>query len=600
MFTTAIEFRDRRTCTEAVCWSPPLFFALTLGGRIGTRLSRLSQRELIEALKRVWACELSYLTNPDNETTIARDFLSSSVVLIAGSLVSSLILSISSIVVARLLGPAQYGLYSLALTLPFFVQILAGAGVSTAITRYASFHLSRGEPIIAKRKTTNGILFLFVFSLALTLVSLFTSGIMSSVFLHRSSIAFYVQIASILIFGTTASTWITTAFLGWGSSLEASFWMIVQAVLKLVFSVILILLGFGILGAVVGTVLAPTIAGVFGTARLYGKKLKITDSQTSQEKSRDFLADFSVDVKEMVRYGFPLYVGNAILTFSQQPYLLFILALLESDVIIGYYSAANVFANSLNVVANFVGLAAFPAFSRLFGAKSDISAAFTYSIRYVSFVVMPLLLFLVETSPTIITSLYGSAYLTGAYYLQFLLVSLLLNAFGLTVLPALFNGVGKTRLTMLMNIAESTATLVPAPLLAFSFHLGVIGVLYALVISNFASTILGLYLAKKYLEATVGYAHLFRTLLTALVCYGVLYALSIKLPRISNLPFFFLEFAIYFALYLTLAPVPLFRIIDSNDIMRLQSASRGLGVLTRIVDLILSYESYLSRKLGQR
>ena len=57
--------------------------------------------------------------------------------LFLGNGLSTGLLAISSIIVARLLGPANYGLYSIALILPSFVVLIGQFGLGAAATRFS-------------------------------------------------------------------------------------------------------------------------------------------------------------------------------------------------------------------------------------------------------------------------------------------------------------------------------------------------------------------------------------------------------------------------------------------------------------------------------
>ena len=58
--------------------------------------------------------------------------------LFVGRLAYNAISAVGSIVIARLLGPANYGIISIALIYPLMFSGLADLGLSTAIMRYAS------------------------------------------------------------------------------------------------------------------------------------------------------------------------------------------------------------------------------------------------------------------------------------------------------------------------------------------------------------------------------------------------------------------------------------------------------------------------------
>jgi O-antigen/teichoic acid export membrane protein len=536
------------------------------------------------------------------EQKIARQSIDSTFIVTIGNIAYSVILAISSLIVARLLGPGAYGVYGLALAIPLFLQLLAGVGVGPAITRYSAYYLSQGNMKTAQRMTKNAILFLALTGLAVTYLSFVFSGSFSSIFLHRPELTLFVEVASISIIGQTLFNFLTGAFVAWGIPIQDAIWNILQAILKLAASVILVLVGLGIDGALWGFDISYFFAGFFGILALYIMKLRKGTEPKKEMSIGTSLSvkDFASDVNKMVRYGLPAYTGNVILIFSQQPILIIILSVIASNTIIGYYSAATNIASALGLIIGSLAPVFFAAFARLDGIKSDTASAFAYTVKYVSFFMMPVMIFLIASSNLVIEIIYGRSYLPAYYYLELLIIAYLPLAFGQAVLSSFFNGVGKTRFTMYMTLVETLATLAPALILIIWLKLGVNGLLYSIIISNIVPTVFGLWIAEKYLRAKADYVSLMKMLIASIVCYGVVYLLSsFVFIGVSDFLFslvaFFVELLVFLGLYLTL--VPLFHAIESEDVDHLKMSSHGLTIVSRFLHPILDYESFLIQHL---
>jgi O-antigen/teichoic acid export membrane protein len=495
----------------------------------------------------------------------------------------------ASLAVARLLGPGEYGLYSLALALPLLLQMLVGFGVRTAVNRYSAYNISKGDTLAAQRMTKNAILFLILTALALTALSVTLSSVISLTLLNRPQLTLYVEAASTLIFGQALYNFLTPAFVGWSAPLQDAFWTTVQAILKFAISVVLILLGFGIFGALYGYVFSCLLSGIFGIIALY--LIKLRGNSANKETGWSF-ARFSEDVKEMIKFGFPVYIGNIILVFSQQPVITIILSYIATNTIIGYYSAASNITQTLSVISAALTPAFFTAFASLNGMNSDTGLAFRYAVKYVSYFMMPLIIFLLAAADLLIDILYGKAYLQSSYFLELLTIAYLPYAFGYSVLIPYFSGTGNTKMIMFMNIVEALGTLAPALILVLLLKLGISGLLLAIIISNVGPTAFGLYSAQKYLRVKVDYSSLARTFFVSILCYLLIYALSLfQLSGISYLFSFPIELVVYFVSYITL--MPLAGAVQMDDIVRLKMSTRGIRVLDRFLDIILGYESFL-------
>ena len=101
---------------------------------------------------------------------IARRSTRGSFALFAGNLLNTAVSFVAIIIIARLFGPSDYGVYSLAVLIPGILLNLLGFGVNSGITRYAAYHLSQQEPDLAKRMTINGVVFILLFGAVLTCV----------------------------------------------------------------------------------------------------------------------------------------------------------------------------------------------------------------------------------------------------------------------------------------------------------------------------------------------------------------------------------------------------------------------------------------------
>ena len=185
----------------------------------------------------------------------------------------------------------------------------------------------------------------------------------------------------------------------------------------------------------------------------------------------------------MVNYGVPAF-GASILTGVWPYYLSIVLAVVASNVVIGYYQAAFTFTVAISLLSGAAGSALFPAFSSLHGQKGDLQKALKLAVRYVAYVTMPVVFVLAATARELIVIFYGHSFSAGATFLVILALSAAPVLLGLTVLPSFFNGVARTKLTLFMVGLGAAVLFVSAPILAINLNLGVDGVIYGLLLSN--------------------------------------------------------------------------------------------------------------------
>ncbi len=87
----------------------------------------------------------------DELTEIAGTAARGGLFLFAGNTASTAILAIGVIVVARLLGPLNYGLYTLTVTIPVLLVALGDLGMNYALVRLPARLRAQGEQVRANR-----------------------------------------------------------------------------------------------------------------------------------------------------------------------------------------------------------------------------------------------------------------------------------------------------------------------------------------------------------------------------------------------------------------------------------------------------------------
>jgi len=504
------------------------------------------------------------------------------VVLFAGGFLSTALLAVSSIVVARLLGPASYGSYTLVLLIPQILQLFVGLGVASAITRFSAYYVARGEPGVARRFSVNSIIFLVLFGSALSVVCFVGAGFLSAVVLHRQALAPLVRYVSIAVLAQTVLQTSVSGLMGWNSMGWASASSILQAAVRISIAPILVILGYGVFGAITGYTAGYLIAGGAAGLALYALRLRGSMGEGGGK--------FFADVKEMVSYGLPIYTGS-VLTGLATYYVTLLVAVIAVDAAVGFYQAASNITVAYSLALSALTMALFPAFSSLHGAGADTGLAFRHATKYVAYIMAPIILFIAGGSDVIVRILYGSAFSSADTYLTLLAVSDIPPVVGLTVATAFFNGIGKTRLSLAVNGLGAVVLFVAAPLLGSVLNLGVDGLIYAQLIASAVAAIAGLYLASRYLKATVDLRSLGAIFVASALGYVVLLLLSsLALPGLLTLA---ADALVFLLVYFTSAP--LLGAIDAADIERLGSAMGGMGAFARLLQPVLKYELLILR-----
>ncbi len=509
-------------------------------------------------------------------------------ILLGGSFISNLLLLVNVLIVARLLGQYLYGQYTLSITPATIFILLSGIGINTAITRFAAYHISRGETREAKRKTANGIMFLLLFGAGLSAAAYLSSPYIAGSVFHRAFLAPDIRLSSLAVIGQIAFQCGISSLVGWASPKPAGATYIVQATIKVTLAPALILLGFAVFGTVFAQMSSLLAAAFFAIIALYITKLAGGDGMGRQGHL------FFSDVKELITYGIPSEIGLYFSSFAGQNYVIIILGIIASDATVGYFQVATGVTAIISVVATSLTLSLFAGFSSLHGQQKDTGRAFVYAVKYVAYVAAPFIFFLMAASISIIRVVFGTRYAPAAPLLTLISFSNVPMVIGQSVFTPYFNGIGKTRFTMLALIADGLTALALAPILGLYF--GAYGVTFALLGSNLVSGVSALYLAKRHLDIQIDYRSSALAVGVSVLCAAVTYGSGLLNPSnslYSTLATLVLQFMVFFGLYLLLAP--LLNVVDKNDIVRLTGATKEMGIFSKVALILLRIEDRLAR-----
>ncbi len=465
--------------------------------------------------------------------------------LLGGQAVSYLIAGIGSIIIARLLGPEGYGLYSLALAVPTLVALFTDFGVSQALVRLTA--RERGSPDLPG-KVTSALLFALFTALAAASAGVLAAPLLSEIVVRRSAVAFAAAVGMAYVALNSVALASYSTLLGLGDARGLALAPVARETVKTLAAPALILLGLGYLGAVVGHVAGYAAFAAFTVARVV-KQLGVAKPAEPAQ------------VRLLLSYGLPLYAGTVVSTLIST-YQLSVLAWLVSDVEIGNFRAASNFAALLSVLSAPIASALFPMFSVIDGPET--AAAFRYSVRYTALVLVPAGVFTALAAPDLVRTVYGREYALAPLYLSLQALAYLYAGLGSAVLGSYFQGLGKPEVNFRAALVSSAVILVLTPPLAAAFR--VAGAVAATLAAALASLLYLLREAGK-LGAKLDLNYSRRVYLASLLA-GLAQA-PLLLLELHPLPRLALSAAVFLAAYL--ACCVLVRCLTLEDVERLKS-----------------------------
>ena len=377
--------------------------------------------------------------------------------LLWGLVISTVISSVATIFVARLLGSDLYGLYGIVLIAPTLIGVFRDWGINSAMVRCTAQYLSEDRASEVRSILVSGIIFEVILGMALSTVSFALSGYLAANVFHRPEIASLIQIASISILAGGLISAASSAFLGIEKMELNSLMLILQSIIKTVTMVALVIAGFGTSGAILGYTVAMVIAGLIGVTLVWTQYMKLP-------KLGSYKLEIKAYIKSMLSYGAPLSVSVIISGFQAQ-YYAFLLPIfyIADNVPIGNYGIASTFVVLIAFFATPITTMLFPAFSKLNPQKDRVTLqnVFQYSVKYASLLVIPVAALVMCLAEPAVSTLFGQTYASAPLFLALLSLTYFFPAFGSLSTSNLISSQGKTTFILYLTLTLSSHRIAP-------------------------------------------------------------------------------------------------------------------------------------------
>lgn len=495
-----------------------------------------------------------------------------------GVALSTIIMAAGTIILARLMTPEEYGLYSIALIPASMAVLFRDWGVTSAITKYTASLRAQNKEHEARAIISTGTLFEIILGLAISAIIILLSGFIASSIFNRPESATLIAIGATTIFISGLLTASQSCFTGFEKMGLTSLTNTAQAIAKTIASPILVFLGLSALGATVGYTLSILAAALIGLLLLCLKilrKLKPTNPQK---------VNITQTLKEMLRYGFPLSISKILIGFLAQFYS-FMMVIYCTDAMIGNYQVAAQFATILTFFTTPISTVLFPAFSKINPNKESelLQTVFTFSVKYTAILLVPSTVAMMALSQPMISTLFGEKWVYASFFLVLYVIGNLYALFGNLSLGSFLAGVGETKTQMKLSLIQLAFGIPLGFLLIPSF--GIVGLIIGNIASSAPIVFLGLYWVWKKYKAKVDFVSSFKILFASAIAAAASF-IAISIITFADWAELALGGLIFLAVYLILAP--LIDAINQTDINNLRAMFAGLGMISKLLEIPLT------------
>jgi O-antigen/teichoic acid export membrane protein len=271
-------------------------------------------------------------------------------------------------------------------------------------------------------------------------------------------------------------------------------------------------------------------------------------------------------LKLILGFSLPLYgatlVGGGL---TQIQNLLMTLHVPNS--VIGNYSAATNFGVLISFFTVPIATVLFPLFSRLPRGSPELSTVFRNSVKYTTFITLPVALCLIALSEPVVAVVYGGGYPLAASFMKVYLILFLFEGIGGLSLGNLVAGIGESKVALATNLLT---VLVGAPMSLILIPMyGIWGLLATLIVAPRVGALFMLWLVKKSLGFTVDWGASLRLYAAGLAAF-LITSLALTVTGADGWAAILLGGGLFAASYLIAVPaLGALRKSDFNDLSTL-------------------------------
>ncbi len=504
--------------------------------------------------------------------------------LFTGKVIGRVIGLVGGLILLRFLSPEEYGLIAIAMATVAVFHLMGELNIGDATTRFIARYLQNELWHDVRSVAYVSLGFHIILGSSITFFIYVTAEPLT-ILVGKPEILELARISSFGILGTILVGYATGALLGLNMTKGYASIMILQEILSAILPIILVLQGLGVVGALIGMILAWIMAGVVGTAYVL---IKVSWRKPYNRESTGFYRIF----RELLSFSAPLWVAN-LLKAADGRYFGYIMAVFLTAQEAGNYAAALALFAPLSYVTFPVKEIMYPVFSRINPTTESqtLRKAFEKSVQYSTLLMIPLtVLMLLLASPTI--SLLIPRYSEGIFYLSVMLVFQLSYGLGTNYILRLLTAQGETRIIAWYRALILFTGVIGGILLVPTYK--VVGLIIAqnsaLLIPSF---IVFLRAWKRFAirPPLISVAPIYASAsITGLIVY-----LLLRLP-LGEAASIICGLSVGIPLYLLFTT--LLKAVDNYDIMRLRTAFGHIPVFGILANRLLNFMEYVIQRMA--
>jgi O-antigen/teichoic acid export membrane protein len=338
--------------------------------------------------------------------------------LTAGELFNYASRLVASLVLARVLGADEYGLYTLSVSLAFLVAGLANLGLDAAMERYIAILRARGDEPGVRGTLQLGIGLPLIASLVLSTIGFFAAGSIAQNVFHDDRLIPLLQIVALAMPLVVSTTMLSAIVRGFKRMAYSAFTVnFIQPLVRLTLIGVLAIVGLNAKSALIIFAVSYLAASIV----LLGLVHKLCPLDRLTRDSQRY-------AKEIAAFSFPFWFAG-VLTQVRQNLAPVLLGVYSSIANVGIYSVVTSATLLGRVAAKSIRTSLRPTLAEALDAGDTAQAEHLYqsTTRWTLTSNLPVFLVII-LYPSAILSLFGGSFESGAAPLSVLAWAQLANA----------------------------------------------------------------------------------------------------------------------------------------------------------------------------
>lgn len=362
--------------------------------------------------------------------------------------IGSLLGVVNQALMGRFLGPGNYGLFTLGISVMSIFCLLPQFGFVSALTQFIPYNIKKNRFDKAKAGISFALKFSMIVGIFASLVLFLLSREISTKLFHNKELEVAIKILCIALPFWAFHRVSGAAILGFKKpEYYASIENIIMKIIQLAIFIFLIFLGFRLSGALFAYICATILTSVAYFYILTFKLYPLFNLSSFKHNQRKEPVG-----RELILLAWPLFSAGLTLFFANHTDKL-LLGFYTSSADIGVYAAAFTIATLVLFVFTSFSLIFRPVISEYFAMKDIIGMKNLFSsvTKWIFMLTFPIVLYLFFYSKDVIFLIYGESFTKGSFALIILSIGIAMN--GLTGLTGeILIAIRKTKLNLLADI----------------------------------------------------------------------------------------------------------------------------------------------------